>query len=154
MLKKYYLAYGSNLNLMYMQKRCTSSKPIKDSTLKNFRLAYKGSADGFAYLTIEPAIDFQVPLGVFELSYKDIKRLDLYEGYPHLYEKAYSPLQINSKEKEALIYIMQERFTYHLPSKEYIEICKKGYEDFGFDTIYLDDALDYTINQMKKTLKR
>ena len=48
MLKKYYLAYGSNLNLEHMAQRCPSAKPIGVTTLENYRLVYKGSADDFS----------------------------------------------------------------------------------------------------------
>jgi len=52
-VKKYYLAYGSNLNLTQMKHRCPKAKPIGTINLNGYRLVYKGSAEGYSYLTIE-----------------------------------------------------------------------------------------------------
>ena len=49
MLKKYYLAYGSNLNLEQMKYRCPTAKPIGKMNLKDYRLVYKGLADYEGY---------------------------------------------------------------------------------------------------------
>lgn len=153
MSKKYYLAYGSNLNLNQVKKRCISIKPIGSIVLKDYRLVYKGINDNFAYLTLEPSEANNVPLGLFELSYIDIVLLDIYEGYPNFYSKYYIPIKIGNKIEKALIYIMNEDFDYHIPSSDYIEICSSGYEDFGFDKSILDQALIDTINNLSKVKK-
>lgn len=54
MFKNYYLAYGSNLNLNQISRRCYDVKPIGSIELNDYRLVYKGRSDNFAYLTIEP----------------------------------------------------------------------------------------------------
>lgn len=108
MFRKYYLAYGSNLNLDQMSYRCPSAKPIGRLILKDYRLVYKGRADDFAYLTIEKCEGSVVPLGVFEVSYFDILSLDAYEGYPAFYSKCYIPIKIGDKTKKALIYVMNK----------------------------------------------
>ena len=40
MFKKYYLAYGSNINLEQTAFRCLNAKPIGIINLKNYRLVY------------------------------------------------------------------------------------------------------------------
>lgn len=150
MLKKYYLAYGSNLNLNQMRYRCPSAKPIGKINLKNYKLVYKGSADDYAYLTIEECEGYYVPLGLFEISIFDIFSLDAYEGYPELYSKYYIPVKMNGKTKKALIYVMNECFHYHLPSQQYIETCKEGYNDFRFNQSILDRALIDTFDNLPK----
>lgn len=149
-LKKYYLAYGSNLNLHQMSYRCPSAKPIGIVNLENYRLVYKGLADDYAYLTIEKYEGSNVPLGLFEISLWDIYSLDIYEGYPTLYSKCHIPIKIGNKTKKALIYIMHKEFDYHLPNSEYIETCFQGYNDFGFNTSILDQALKDTSNNVKR----
>ena len=42
---KLYGAYGSNLNLKQMQRRCPNSNPLYSIYLENFILAFKGVAD-------------------------------------------------------------------------------------------------------------
>ena len=154
MFKKYYLAYGSNLNLEQMAFRCPYAKPIGTINLKDYRLVYKGSAAEFSYLTIEKCEGSNVPLGLYEVSILDIFSLDKYEGYPTFYSKHYIPIKIDGKEERALIYIMNEYFDYHLPSKEYIMTCINGYKDFGFDIAILKKALDDTIDNLPKKLKK
>ncbi len=154
-MKKYYLAYGSNLNLYQMAYRCRSAKPIGSINIKDYRLVYKGSADQYSYLTLEQSKNSIVPLGLFEVSYSDILSLDVYEGYPTFYSKYYIPIKINGKVKKAIIYIMNKNFDYYLPSEEYIDICNKGYEHFGFDKNILKQALEDTKENMpKKKIKK
>lgn len=154
MLKKYYLSYGSNLNMFQMKHRCKNSKPIGTINLKNYRLVYKGGMDGFSYLTIEECEGYNVPLGLYEVSYFDILSLDKYEGYPNFYSKYYFPVKIGAKSKKALIYIMNENFDYHIPSEEYIQTCMIGYDDFGFDKSILERALIDTKENMSKVKKK
>lgn len=154
MFKKYYLAYGSNLNLEQMAFRCPNAKPIGTINLKDYRLVYKGRADEFSYLTIEKCEGSIVPLGLLEVSYLDVFSLDSYEGYPTFYSKYYIPIKIGDKNKKALIYVMNQYFDYHLPSEEYITTCMDGYEDFGFDKAILEKALADTIDNLPKKLKK
>ena len=149
-MKKYYLAYGSNLNLKQMEYRCPTAQSIGIINLTGYRLIYRGNADDFAYLTIEPDKDSFVPLGLFELSSFDIYSLDSYEGYPTIYSKMYIPVQINGKNKKALIYVMNDGFDYHLPSIQYVKTCMDGYKDFGFDTDILRKALRDTYQNLTK----
>lgn len=143
-MKRFYLAYGSNLNLRDMSYRCRKAIPIGSTVLTNYRLVYKGSADGYAYLTIEPSKDSLVPVGIFNISFFDELRLNKYEGYSELYYKEHFPINIGNKEAKALIYIMKDNFDYHLPNDQYIDTCMMGYDYFGFDKKVLEDAFDYT----------
>ena len=155
-MKKYYLAYGSNLNLSQMEFRCPTAMPVGETKLEGYRLVYKGSADNYSYLTIEEDKDSFVPLGIFELSSRDIRSLDTYEGYPLFYSKKHLPVIVKGKERNALIYVMNKGYEYHLPSIEYIQTCMQGYYDFNFDSKILRKAFDDTLENMKsnkRTLK-
>jgi len=152
-MKKYYLAYGSNLNINEMAFRCPLAKKVGTVNIKDYRLVYKGSSDLYSYLTIEECQGYNVPLGLYEVSFFDVFLLDKYEGYPELYSKFYIPIKIDNKDIEALIYIMNEKFDYYLPSLDYVRRCIKGYEDFGFDKTILDTALLDTIENMKKKIR-
>lgn len=149
----YYLAYGSNLNLNEMSKRCRSSNAIGTYNLLNYRLVYKGESDDYAYLTIEKCEGSFVPLGIFEIDDKDIIYLDIYEGYPELYYKKYIDIELDNKMIKGLIYIMNSEYSYHEPSNYYKNICIKGYQDFNFDLSILDKALEDTINNKNKILR-
>lgn len=140
-MKRYYLAYGSNLNLEQMKYRCKTARKIGSIILPNYRLVYKGRLEGYSYLTVEHCEGEFVPLGVFEITCFDELSLDVYEGYPNSYLKKYIPIKIGDNVIYGLIYVMNEKCDYNLPSEKYVEICKKGYEDFGFDKSILDKAL-------------
>ena len=70
MEKRYYLAYGSNLNVRQMMIRCPSARMIGTATIEDYRLMFKGSKTG-SYLTIEPEEGCSVPVGVWEVTARD-----------------------------------------------------------------------------------
>lgn len=51
-MKRYYLAYGSNLNVRQMKYRCPTAKIVGTAVIRDYELLYKGSKTG-SYLTIE-----------------------------------------------------------------------------------------------------
>ena len=50
--KRYYIAYGSNLNVGQMRMRCPHATILGTANLKGWELLFKGSKTG-SYLTIE-----------------------------------------------------------------------------------------------------
>ena len=134
--KRYYLAYGSNLNMAQMQWRCPGAVPLGTAEIHGYRLIFKGSKSG-SYLTIEKADGFSVPVGVWAVTEADEVRLDRYEGYPNFYYKVeteitYKGLVSRKKRKvKAFVYIMHEDRPYGVPSFRYVETCREGYADFG-----------------------
>lgn len=142
--KKYYIAYGSNLNIRQMRYRCPGARPIGISAIPDYELLYKGSKTG-AYLTIEPRNGGLVPIAVWEVTADDEKRLDIYEGFPNFYYKKEVRLPVRlvsgkSKKITAFVYIMHEEREIAIPSTTYIRTCEEGYRNFGFDIKYLDRA--------------
>ena len=93
MEKRYYIAYGSNLNVRQMRLRCPDARIIGTSEIPGYGLLFKGSLTG-AYLTIEPKKDGFVPVGVWEVSAADEAALDRYEGCPAFYYKTEMVLPI------------------------------------------------------------
>lgn len=85
-MKKYYLAYGSNLNIQQMKYRCPDAKPVGTAWIHGYQLMFKGSKTG-SYLTIEKAEKSKVPVVVWDVSGSDECRLDAYEGCPTFYYK-------------------------------------------------------------------
>ncbi len=63
MKKRYYAAYGSNLNIRQMLLRCSDAEIIGVSVIKNYQLLFRGSKTG-AYLTIEPGNNHNVPVAI------------------------------------------------------------------------------------------
>lgn len=152
-MHNYYLAYGSNLYLEQMYKRCPNCKLIGSSILKDYRLAYKGECDGRGFLTIEPCKGMELPVGVFDLTPSDVDALNKYEGYPNVYSKLWFNIPVDGTIYNAFIYIMNEGYNYSLPSSGYERICMQGYETFNFDPTYLNEAVVYTLSQQSKKIK-
>ena len=86
MKKRYYIAYGSNLNIRQMRMRCPSARIIGTSEIPDYELLFKGSKTG-SYLTIESKEGSRVPVAAWEVSAEDELALDRYEGFPTFYYK-------------------------------------------------------------------
>lgn len=149
MEKRYYLAYGSNLNVRQMMIRCPSARMIGTATIEDYRLMFKGSKTG-SYLTIEPEEGCSVPVGVWEVSEADELALDRYEGFPTFYYKKELELPITGirtgkvRRRKAFVYIMHEDRPLGVPSNMYMRICMEGYMDFGFNYDTLWEAYEYS----------
>lgn len=145
-MKKYYLAYGSNLNVRQMALRCPTAKAVGTAVIKDYELLFKGSKTG-AYLTIEPKVGAEVPVAVWSVEPADEQRLDVYEGYPTFYYKTEFDLPVRyfsgkSVVRKAFVYIMREERPLGLPSGSYVRTCLEGYRNFGFDESVLLSALE------------
>lgn len=147
MKKRLYFAYGSNMNLKQMKRRCPRAKFVATGILKDYNIAFKGS-DGFSYLTIEKEKGIDVPLAIWETTPKCEESLDRYEGYPRFYRKEeikafqYNPKTNSYDEIKGYIYIMNDwRGNYAKPSKGYYKICLEGLNHCGLKANLLNKAL-------------
>ena len=156
MTKRYYIAYGSNLNIDQMSYRCPGAKVVGTSEIPDFELLFKGSKSG-AYLTIEPKKGAKVPVAVWEVTADDELSLDRYEGYPNFYYKTEVEIPVigisdrKVRKLKAFIYIMHEEREIGVPSQRYVDICLDGYEAFGFDENYLYEALNISLEETGMT---
>ena len=91
----YYLAYGSNLSLERMAKRCPDAIAAGISKIPGYRLLFKKSGSGF-YATIEQDANCFVPTLVYKISEFDEALLNRYEGYPKFYYKRYFQLPVKT----------------------------------------------------------
>ena len=149
-VKRYYLAYGSNLNIAQMQFRCPDAVVAGTAVIPDYELLFKGSLTG-AYLTIEPKQGAQVPVGVWEVSLVDEFRLDRYEGFPNFYYKKEIRIPVadirtgKTKLHDAFVYIMHEDRKLGTPTSFYMRTCLEGYKDFNFDPDFLLAAYDRSL---------
>lgn len=138
--RRFYIAYGSNLNIAQMAFRCPDAKPVGTSTLNNYRLVFQGQPHN-AHANVIPAKGYQVPVAIWEISPQDEKMLDRYEGVKGgYYYKDYMPVSIEGKTYDALIYIMTPH-NYGIPSDYYLSTIVTGYKDFNLDIRPLNDAV-------------
>ena len=133
-MKRYYIAYGSNLSESQMAYRCPTAKVVGTSTLKDWRLSFDGPA------SIERFEGYEVPVLIWDIQPEDERSLDRYEGYPSYYRKEMLKVEVNGEILDAMVYIMntdKER----IPSQGYYQVLERGYERFGFDKRILEQAL-------------
>lgn len=151
---KYYAAYGSNLNVKQMARRCPAAKPVGSAGIADYELLFRGSRTG-SYLTIEQKRGASVPAVVWEVTRADEQNLDYYEGYPEFYYKAPLKLDVTdfkTKEVKTLncfVYIMYEDRPVGIPANYYIASCLEGYRHFGIDPQPLYDAIERSVNYEK-----
>ena len=131
-----YFAYGSNLNLFQMKRRCKDSVFLKKINLKGFKLTFRSK---YRAADIEPKKNSIVPGGLFEMSKSDEKKLDIYEDYPILYKKFY----FYYYGKKVMTYTMVNKSMFKCPTERYLNIVKRGYKDCNLDLKFLTKALHY-----------
>lgn len=147
MQKRYYIAYGSNLNISQMRFRCPNARIIGTSVVPDYELLFKGSKTG-SYLTIEPKTGASVPVAVWETTADDELALDRYEGYPTFYYKTEMTLPITGiksgkvRERKVYVYIMHEDRQIGMPTIRYVQTCLEGYRSFRFDENILYEAIE------------
>ncbi len=129
-----YFAYGSNLNLFQMKRRCKDSIFLKKINLKDFRLTFRSK---YRAADIEPKKNSIVPGGLFDISKSDEKKLDVYEDYPILYRKFY----FTYYGKKVMTYTMVKKTPFRFPTERYLNVVTKGYKDCKINNKYLKKAL-------------
>ena len=145
--KRYYIAYGSNLNVEQMMRRCPGAKPIGTAMLEHNILYFRGSGSGY-YLTIEPKIGSKVPVAVWEVTAEHERMLDRYEGCPVCYYKKEIRLPVfrtasgRKIQTNGFLYIMNEKRRLGEPTPRYFWTCVTGYRSFGFDPEFLYEAYE------------
>lgn len=143
MNKKFYIAYGSNLNLNQMAYRCPTACIYGTGMLLNWTMAFR-SMRGPAYATIKPLAGSQVPVVVWKIDRKSENSLDIYEGYPTFYYKKHIEVLMDDKEIiKGMAYIMNRDAILGIPSKSYISSIVQGYVDNNLD---LKNFINFTKN--------
>ena len=139
-----YIAYGSNLNLEQMKRRCPTAEVVGTAELKNWRLRFRGGSHS-AVATIEREQGFTVPVLIWRIQPEDEVALNRYEGFPFLYRKETLCLTVSGKRVRAMVYIMNaDRPPYGIPSAGYLNTLREGYESAGFNVSILYDALKHS----------
>ncbi len=129
-----YFAYGSNLNIFQMKRRCKDSKFLKKIKLKDFRLTFRSK---YRAADIEHKKNSIVPGALFEISKSDERKLDIYEDYPILYKKIY----FTYYGKKIMTYTMSKKTSFRYPTERYLNVVKRGYKDCKLDKKFLIKAL-------------
>ncbi len=129
----HYFAYASNLNKKQMRERVPDSKPMFVATLPNYKLVFAGWSRQWrgGYATIVLSRDDKVIGAIYELSERDLRRLDSYEGCPGNYNRInVTVFDEDGNAVEAVTYIKAGQLDETQPSKEYLAVIQQGYRDW------------------------
>ena len=115
-----------------MAERAPDSKPKFIATLPNFKLTFTarpGRQGGVASITSHRG---EKVLGaVYEISERDLKRLDGYEDYPTIYDRRKVTVWTETNEPvEAITYIKINQSRELKPAAEYLAVIQQGYRDW------------------------
>ena len=136
-----YVVYGSNLNIQQMARRCPTARLYATGVIKDYELQFKGQPQS-AFATIAKKVGSEVPVAVWEIQRADEYFLDRYEGYPSHYFKKDVPVELtDGREVNAMVYIMNLRMNFGMPSTHYYRTVHQGYLDCKLDTSVLNKAL-------------
>jgi len=112
-----YFAYGSNLDVEAMARRCPRSRPVGLARLERHRLAVMREG----WLTVVRAPRATVHGLLWDLALADVAALDRYEGVAKgLYAKVVQPVVAPGGAKRALVYVGANAGP-GAPSPDYIE---------------------------------
>ena len=150
-----YFAYGSNLDLPQMKRRCPSSKLISKGSLSGYRLTFNRFSSGWGggVADVIQKQGSKVWGLVFEISDSDLERLDRYEGYykdqNSLYERWKAVINTpNGQISDVWVYTVVEKQKFVPPTSEYLQIIKDAAVKWNFPKSYQDDwyLIPCTIN--------
>jgi hypothetical protein len=138
-----YFAYGSNLNLSQMSRRCPRATPLDKIYLPDWKLVFRGVCD-----VVEEG-GASCPGGLWRITPDCELALDRYEGYDArfpmsgMYRKVYVTVDgLPDGETEVMFYVMNSRGIYP-PSEGYYNGVRQGYRDFGLRQAPLRLALKH-----------
>lgn len=127
-----------------MGQRCPTAVPLCSGTIKGYELLFRGD-EGNAYATVERKVGWQVHVGIWELQKRDLEALDVYEGYPRIYQREKMDVTLENGERvKCIAYIMDDTIPLNLPSRMYVGTILKGYADFHLSFESFFEAYDRT----------
>jgi hypothetical protein len=140
---RYYWAYGANLSERAMAHRCPGARKIQALELTGCKLVFRGVAD----IEITGDERDRAVGGLWRITAHHEWELDCFEGYRSsdpskgLYRKiTFAISTADGRVHDVMFYKMNVDGVWP-PSERYLDTIANGYDDFGLDKAYLDEAL-------------
>jgi gamma-glutamylcyclotransferase len=127
----YYFAYGANLSKKQMRELCPDSRPAFVATLPNYGVVFvdwsRKWRGGIA--TVKSSRGDRVRGALYEVTEACLRQMDRQEaGYSRLNVTVFDE---DNQPHQALTYIKSGRMEETQPSRQYGEILRQGYRDWG-----------------------
>ena len=147
-----YFAYGSNINLEQMAWRCPGAEVFGPAVLEGYELLFRGnSRRGSGVATIAPKEGSQVYGLLWQITSGNEKTLDIYEGYPSLYEKESLTVKIpNGRNFAVMAYVMtnEKMRVPSPPSLRYYNGIKEGFIENDLPLEPLRESLQHCYKEI------
>lgn len=153
MADRLYFAYGSNINLGQMACRCPAAEVVGPAVLDSYELLFRGNRSGYGVATVEPLLGSQVPGLLWKLTPECEQSLDIYEGYPRLYEKEDITVRAaDGRDLTVMAYIMTGELWRDpaIPSRSYYNGILEGYRQNGLPVPALEAALKNVHDEVRQ----
>lgn len=135
-VKRFYFAYGSNMNPEQMEFRCPGARSLGGFKLNDWRLVFRMVAD------IEPCPGAQVVGVLWEITEEHERALDAFEGVEaETYYKDYFGVETPEGPADVLVYVMNSDGIYP-PTERYYTKIVEGYRAHGLKFKTLREAKD------------
>ena len=132
-----YFAYASNLSRAQMRQRCPDAKPKFSAVLPNYKLVFSGWSREWhgGTATIQPFRGAKIVGAVYEISAKDLQKLDRFEDYPNTYTHTnVTVFNDDDVAIKAVTYIKTRQAEVTKPAPEYVAIIRRGYKDWELES--------------------
>lgn len=149
----YYFAYGSNLDVALMTRRCPSARVVTTADLPGFRLQFAGGSSGTGMgghnwqggvATLVAAMEARVQGVLYSLTVEDLASLDQLEGHPVHYRRRVFQVRTGTGDWVwAFSYLMPGSPERAAPSDSYFNLLYRLYEGHGFEMSALLQALEF-----------
>ena len=149
--ERLYFAYGSNINLDQMERRCPNAQVVGPVVLENYKLLFRSNTRNAGVATIRPNKGRKVHGLLWKITPECEKSLDIYEGYPRLYEKEDMTVRDSSgQEFTVMAYVMTDMCKEPaIPSDHYYRGIETGYRQNGLPVPTLKKAWDNCVREVQ-----
>lgn len=139
--RQLYFAYGSNLSSRQMLRRCPSARSVGRGYLDRWRIAFDGYSASWGGAVADVVRDDKswVEGVLYEMSARDVLKLDTYEGCPTSYVRRRLHVTLASGKQRAAFVYVQSGFPRRVTrvSDKYFKAVYDAYRRLGFDNEWL-----------------
>lgn len=147
------LPYGMNVNLKKMARVCPDAYVVGPAVLEDYELLFHGNTAGNGLETIARKTGSKVHGVLWRITQEGENSLDVYEGYPNLYNKRQVLVHDrNGREFSVMAYVMaDDRFPQTArPSSYNYKVILEGYQQNGLPIAALKKAWQHCVQEARR----
>ena len=138
-------AYGSNMLQEQAINRMPNLIKIGKAELLNHSFYFTGN--GVA--SVKSSNFDSVPGVLYSVTDEDFNKMDIYEGFPFVYDCHLLTIKINNKLKKAWVYINNSKKLNIIPKQEYLNKIIVGAKNLEIKELYILDAYKKAVESIK-----